>query len=74
MKAVLATILATAAVVTASPVAVDKRQPHDCTGPTNFYYANNTKEFTYSSDWHILTDNGSFDYDGVEAYSGSACA
>lgn len=84
MKATLAVAsigaLLSSALTSASPVPetaqaaqVEKRcSPFDTT-PT--YYADG-KNITYSSNngWKILTNQGSRDEHGTEAYSGDACA
>ena len=71
--ALLSTIVASASPVpeAAQAAQVEKRcSPFDTT-PT--YYADG-KNITYSSGWKILTNQGSRDKDGTEAYSGDACA
>lgn len=56
---------------TAHVAQVEKRcSPFDTT-PT---YLANGKNISYSSGWTILTNQGSRDKNGTEAYSGDACA
>lgn len=69
--ALAATLVASAASALPTTVQHAKRCSPDEVFPT---WAANDGNIVYSSGWTVLTNQGSHDYQGVEAYSGQPCA